>query len=323
MTKWISAILKREPDWRQSRGVYFHTSFDDGVRQILAAGIQGLPWSSVEEYHSWKAKMIRERFADSFRQRVSGEDFPWRNMPELQEVFAKIAADGELVLDIASDFGMGMIPYLLGRYPHVPVCVSDLDEDTMHTLDGCLRNEFPEYRICTASFDNNDIPIRDNTVSYVTGIHAVQSSAFHGNTDLLYTSGAEKVIAEVYRILRPGGYFIACEQWADCDVDLPLLYETCEADGGLFGVFPFEQLREAVRLILQDSWRDVFSSAGFEITAEWESLHRLNGRAVMRFLKQYIPTDCTGTCEESSDTGLDIYTGEVLFILRKPDAAGE
>ena len=328
MTKSISEILKREPDRRGEDSVYFHTSFDDGIRQILAAGIRGLPWSSVEEYHIWKAGMIRERFADLFRQRASGVDFPGEGIPVLQEIFAKIAADGELVLDIASDFGMGMIPYLLGKYPDIPVCVSDLDEGTMRTLDGCLRNEFPEYRICTASFDNNDIPIRDNTVSYVTGIHAAQSSAFHGNTGLLYTSGVEKSIAEVYRILRPGGYFIACEQWTDCDWDLPVLYEACLSRGKLFGLFCYEQLQQTVSRILRDSWRDAFTAAGFEITAERQCLSPLKGGRLIRFLNRYIrpgsplspeEISCAAADAPEADFGLEIYEGEVLYILRKPE----
>lgn len=319
----ISEILCREPDRRQDGNVYFHTSFDDGIQRVLAAGIQGLPWSSVEEYHSWKGGMIRDRFTDTFCQRASGEDLPWIHTPELQKIFAEIDASGELVLDIASDFGMGMIPYLLDRYPDVPVCVSDLDASTMCTLAECLRETLPVYRITTASFDNNDIPIRDRTVSYVTGIDAMQSSARRENTDLRYTSGSEKAIAEVYRILRPGGYFIACEQWADCDADLLQIYEACQADGGLFGVFPYEQVQEAVDLILRDSWREVFTAAGFEIKAEREFLHRLTGGAVMRFLKRYVHADMTDFRVEPEDTGLDIYAGEVLYILQKPDAEGK
>ena len=323
MARTISEILSREPDGRQDGHVYFRTSFDDGIRQSLAAGGPGLPWSSVAEYHNYKNGMIRERFADTFRRCAAGEEFPCADIPELQDIFAKIAAEGELVLDIASDFGMGMIPCLLERYPDVPVCVSDLDEGTMRTLAECLRETLPAYRIQTASFDNNDIPIRDGTVSYVTGIHAMQSSAVRGADELHFTDGVKKPIAEVYRILRPGGYFIACEQWADCDVDLPQLCESCSREGGLFGVFSFVQLRDAVNLILRDSWRDAFTAAGFEITAERECLHRLTGRSVVRFLKQYLRTDCADIRDEPSDTGLEIYTGEVLYILRKPDAAGK
>ena len=325
MTKSISEILSREPDGRQDGNVYFHTPFDEDIRRILAAGVPGLPWSSVEEYHSWKAGMIRERFMDCFLQRGSGVDCLWATVPELRKIFAEIAAGGELVLDIASDFGMGMIPYLLHLYPDIPVCVSDLDEGTMRTLAECLREELPAYRIAAASFDNNDIPIRDNTVPYVTGIDAIRSSAPNGKGDIrfAYCRGREKAIAEVYRILRPGGYFIASEQWADCDIDLQLLYETCLAGGGLFGVFPFEQLLNAVSLILRDSWREAFAAAGFEIAAEREFMHRLTGSGRMRFLKRYIQTEQTDIHAEPENIGLDIYEGEVLYILRKPAAAGK
>ena len=162
----------------------------------------------------------------------------------------------------------------------------------------------------------------------MTGIHAVQSSAFHGNTGLLYTSGVEKSIAEVYRILRPGGYFIACEQWADCDFDLPVLYEACLSRGKLFGLFSYEQLQQTVIRILRDSWRDAFTAAGFEIAAERQCLYPLKGGRLIRFLNRYIrpgsplspeEISCAAADAPEADFGLEIYEGEVLYILRKPE----
>lgn len=335
MTGSIYEILKREPDGRENGNVYFHTWLDDELRQILASGVQGLPWSSVEGYHSRMDGMIREGLTERFRRRASGDGFSLADAPELQEIFSEIAVQGELVLDIASDFWMGMIPCLLQRYPDVPVCVSDLNENAMRTLALCLREQLPAYRICTASFDNNDIPIQDNTVPYVTGIDTIRSSLPHRTEKervcyhyYEYSTGREKEISEVYRILRPGGYFIACEQWADCDFDLPVLYEACLSRGKLFGLFSYEQLQQTVSRILRDSWRDAFTAAGFEITAERQCLYPLKGGRLIRFLNRYIrpgsplspeEISCAAADAPEADFGLEIYEGEVLYILRKPE----
>lgn len=297
MTKSILPFLSRLPDELIGDNVFFHTIFDEQIQAVLSSESPNkikLPWSSVEEYHELNSENIknavRKYKKDGFLNAKNDlRDFTWASDPQLCKMLSKIADDKELVLDLASDFYMGLIPSILKYNPTAHAYVSDINGQCMKTLCDCLREYLPEYNISAASFDNNDIPIKDNSLKYITSISGITSSAGERCGAPLSSCclGREKSISEVYRILKPGGYFVTVEQFHDCDCDFIELYEYCQTYGKLFGIYSFEEIKTVVEWVLKDSWNEAFISAGFEIEAEKEYFHMLTAGEFKRFMFQY------------------------------------
>ena len=297
MTKSILPFLSRLPDELIGDNVFFHTLFDEQIQAVLSSELPdkiNLPWSSVEEYHELNSENIKnavKRYKkDGFLNAKNDlRDFIWASDPQLCKMLSKIAYDKELVLDLASDFYMGLIPSILKYNPTVHAYVSDINGQCMKTLYDYLREYVPEYNINVASFDNNDIPIKDNSLKYITSISGMTSSVGERGSVPLSACclGREKSISEVYRILKPGGYFVTVEQFNDCDCDIIELYEYCQTYGKLFGIYSFEEIKTVVEWILKDSWKEAFTSAGFEIEAEKDYFHRLTASEFKRLMFQY------------------------------------
>ncbi|MGI6744517.1 MAG: hypothetical protein ACOX4O_12790 [Eubacteriales bacterium] len=292
-----ATIFNRNPDEIVGSDYFYRTNFDETINKILSSlnpANNKLPYSSLQEYHELKDSDIKRNFLDGWNQRFYGTAqtspyAPWLDEPRFREISAQIAGDGELFLDIASDFSMGMAPYILRLNSDVPCYVSDIDERTMRTLRECLQKYLPEYKISVVSFDNNDMPIHDNSLKYVTSIDGVTSSTQKSDeyTVMSYCLGSEKVISEIYRILKHGGYFITCEQSFDCDYDLRKIYENYSVYGKLFGIYNCDEVQSVIEDILKYSWKDAFEAAGFEIELEKKYHHRYSESELKQFMFRY------------------------------------
>lgn len=323
MSETLSAILSRTPALCRDENVFFPTGFEDNLQALLSSAppeVLKLMGSSPADYHARIDRQIRENFSADWEQRtvMAAEHFPW--VGDTDAIFRRIAAEDTLVLDLASSPSMGMIPMLLHCHPHVSACVSDIDGHSMGTLADCLRENLPEYHITTAAFDTNDIPIRDNTLSFVTGLDAMFSSKDPQRNPAIpttaYSLGRQKAISEVFRILKPGGYFITAEQSLSCDLELPVLRGALRRDT-LYG-FPVKEFEALLHWLVLESWQNAFTAAGFLIEEEKEYMHRLTGRRLTRFLHQYARRPAADIRPEE-DTGLELYVGSSFFILRKPE----
>ena len=335
MKEWIHTFLCREPQTAGKGAVLFPTRFDEDLKEIIRQGVGGrhtLPWSSPETYHAWKTEKIRTEFSDYWENRFCPEsqtsfEFPWLEEEEAVAFLDRAAAEGSPVLDLASDFCMGMLPFLLRKNLMLPVCASDLDAGTMEVLAEQLQCLFPSGNVCTASFDNNDIPVRDGALRYVTGIDAMYSTTDPDagmDCRWSYCLHRERAVREVYRILQPGGYFIAEEKMTECDWDLMTLWEVCGKEK-LFGVLSFSQIQEVIGRMTRDQWRNVFEETGFSVQMEKKYLRRLMPEQRKRFLLRY--TGCVGQQKQipafpeepdtPEDIGLEIYEGSVFYVLQK------
>lgn len=302
MNQTIFSLLSRQPDEIIGENSFFNTSFDeylpDWTSTAFGSGIEPL-LQGVEGYHKYYDNKIKEALsvfhkdgylvAEKLR-----PDFPWAQDPELHRMLAEIAYSGKTVLDVASDYYMGLLPYVLKYNPSAHVCASDINGHGMKTLSNCLREYLPSYNINVTSFDNNNIPFRDNSLDYVTSIDGMTSSAGSRNVPLITARclGQEKAVSEVYRILKPGGYFVTVEQFIDCDFDLYELYEYCETYGKIYGICSFEEINNFLEWICQASWKETFTSAGFTVETENEYSHRLTVGELKKLLLRY--TEHTG-----------------------------
>jgi len=321
MNHTIFSLLNRQPDERYRENVFFHTFFDERLQNWTSPALDSNNeplLRGVEGYHKFYNEIISEEFSGFHKdgylvaQKLRA-DFPWSEDSQLHAMLAEIAYSGKPVLDVASDFYMGLLPMILSYNPAAHVCASDINRQGMKTLSDCLREYLPAYNINVTSFDNNDIPFKDNSLEYVTSIDGMTSSIGSRKIPNIVARclGQEKAVSEVYRILKPGGYFVTVEQFIDCDFDLYEIYEYCETYGKIYGIYSFEEIKDFLEWICQASWRETFTSAGFTVETENEYSHRLTVGELKKLLLRY--TDHTGihTWTEADITRL--YLSKELY----------
>ena len=248
----------------------------------------------VDGYHKFYNEKIIKEFSGFHKDGHLIADklrsvFPWSQDQKLHAMFAEMADSGKPVLDVASDFYMGLLPFILKYNPSAHVCASDINVQGMKNLGNCLHEYLPSYNINVTSFDNNDIPFRDNSLDYVTSIDGMTSSTGSRKVPFIAARclGQENAVSEVYRILKPGGYFVTVEQFIDCDFDLHEIYEYCETYGKIYGICSFEEIKDFLEWICQASWRKIFASAGFSVETENEYSHRLTVGELKKLLLRY------------------------------------
>ena len=215
--------------------------------------------------------------------------FSWGRDQQLHEILSEIANSNELILDVASDFSMGFLPVILDYNPSACCYASDYNEQCMKNLSECLREYLPKYNIRVASFDNNNIPLKDNSINYITSIYGMTNSK--GNNKEIPIAarclGQDKAVMEIYRILKPGGSFVTVEQYLDCDFDLLRILEYIHKKGKLFGIYSFDEIRMFMEWVCKDSWKRNFSSAGFHIEMENKYSHKLTVSEFKRLMFRY------------------------------------
>ncbi len=297
MSHTIFSLLSRQPDEIIGENAFFNTSFDERLQNWTSPALDSNNeplLRGVEGYHKFYNEIITEEFSGFHKdgylvaQKLRA-DFPWSEDSQLHAMLAEIAYSGKPVLDVASDFYMGLLPMILSYNPAAHVCVSDINRQGMKTLSDCLREYLPAYNINVTSFDNNDIPFKDNSLEYVTSIDGMTSSIGSRKIPNIVARclGQEKAVSEVYRILKPGGYFVTVEQFIDCDFDLYEIYEYCEIYGKIYGIYSFEEIKNFLEWICQASWRETFTSAGFTVETENEYSHRLTVGELKKLLLRY------------------------------------
>jgi ubiquinone/menaquinone biosynthesis C-methylase UbiE len=198
------------------------------------------------------------------------------------DICNKIANDGKPFMEIACGPGMGLSPIILTKNPKIPCLATDACSRLIKAWRYYINQNLTDHNISLASFNALDIPIKDNSLDYVTSFVGIGSTR-NGENGLI------KTINEIYRILKPGGYLVALEnEWTD-----------------------LEKLNEVFRYVgwtekqKEMPWHDKFASAGFQI--ESESQH------YFRNLNKY-----DNEAGEAADKlGIEIGMKYTLFILRK------
>jgi ubiquinone/menaquinone biosynthesis C-methylase UbiE len=245
-------------------------------------------------------------------------------------------------MDISSCEGMGLASFIIKKNPKMPCLVTDIYAHLVKNLRLFVNRELTEYNINFSSFDNFDMPIIDNSLDYITSIDGISDigsgSAISGNElqFLHLTAGKEKAINEVYRILKPGGYFITFERYVEWTFDLPKIYEECNLHGKLLGEFTYEEIIDVQQKLKSPTWRDKFLEAGFEIEIEEKISDETTVEMTRSFL--YLISDCYRLTEEEKKTayislekcrretdktgedfGIERIEGNIFYVIRKPN----
>jgi len=210
----------------------------------------------------------------------------WANKKQnsfiFDEIASKIASDGKPFMEIACGPGMGMAPVILMKNPSIPCLATDACSKIIKAWRNYINQNLPEYNISLASFSVLDMPIKDNSFDYVTSLLGIGSTR-NGE------AGKIKAINEVYRVLKPGGYFIANEIEF---VDMAKVEEV-------------HRVWDRKNWYRENRWHDKFISANFQIESE-------DKFQIRKFTK-----DDNDFGEAAHRLGIEIEIKTTLYVLRR------
>lgn len=336
MNQFFTSIFNEIPHEKSNGGYFYHTNFrnlfDDDKTNM-----------TFEEYKQWKTSCIRKNIQFEWMNRTLPSSNKYRNHwisqkieRQVQNAIRQIADEGKPFLNLASNFDLGLIPYILKCNPHIPCLAGDCDEVTIREVRTFIDEYFPEYCIEVASFDSYDIPIHDCSLDYVTSQGGITMSTIDmaSKQEDMWRRAA---IREVYRILKPSGRFITFERSFEYGFDdLMKLYDEHNKDGKLFGIYSREEIQAVCEKLSSTSWSKQFLEAGFQVEVEEKELRKSSlpmiQEHLLHFTNKY-EIHCFAFDEfekesgslakdkslcSSCYTGLNLFTATNFFILRKP-----
>jgi ubiquinone/menaquinone biosynthesis C-methylase UbiE len=261
---------------------------------------------------------------------------------KLSKILNKIASEGKPFMEISCSVSMGLSLFIVNINPQIPCLVTDIDT---HDIN-CLRlyrinRHLAECNINLAAFDNYNIPIKDNSLDYITsirGISDIGSDNSPNNFDKL-TVGKEQPISEVYRILKPGACFVTVETNKKWDFNSIKFCKAYNRRGKLFNIYDCNEIEEARNKLKAPSWREQFTAAGFQVETEEKYTRKSSGDEIRTELyhltnnlkihewtddereahKDFpLSTHTNDFDEKAEDYGIKFSHGEILYVLRKP-----
>ena len=338
----FAELFSRQPNEVVDSDYFYHLpdheKWKAEIRQIVGA-------AELEDVQEQQKNRMRSTFLYHWLQ---GAANPFLCEPSLkneenadvsfERAMKLIARDGKPFMDIASWEDMGLAPYVLKMNPAIPCLLTDIDAYTMKQLRSCIRENLVGYHINIASFDNFDIPLKNQTLHYITSWNGIGNScnvsaAGQGQNLYQFSNGKEKVIDELYRILKPGGRLISLERNRECDYDLPKLRHTCEERGSLLG-YTFDEIRAVCNLLIEEPWHDKFTAAGFQVEVEQKQC-RSSLHGLMTFFYHFttyhgirqwenqsearrLGSEWIAAHSKTDDMGIDLYETNTFYVLRKP-----
>ena len=212
MDKRFTEIFAKEPDKIIDGAYYYFTyhneNLSDEVKQELENKAENLLGLEEPVYVpsvfkvNWEERSRDDCNPFGLWHEIYGTGEISEGLSEMNEIFVKMARENKPFIDIGSGISWGLIPFIAKHNPQIPCMVTDVNEPFMKSLRGFLKNNLIDYNISAACFDNHDMPIKDNSLDYVTSTNGIAGGDYYGDSD------AEKQVSEVYRILKPGGCYV-------------------------------------------------------------------------------------------------------------------
>jgi ubiquinone/menaquinone biosynthesis C-methylase UbiE len=269
---------------------------------------------------------------------------------KIQETFSKIAAENKPVMDISSCNTFGLIPFILEFNPQILCMATDMEAAFTRIMRSTVNRELSEYNINLASFDNRDIPIKDNSLDYITSTFGIGSVVYDNAPHTFFGVSVDrkKPINEVYRILKPGGCYVAIEHYLDWNFDLAKAREACNRRGNLFGTYIYNEIEEVQNKLKVLSMHNQFIAAGFQVEIgekypnskmagfaldskdvishllhifkirEWTDDEREQYKGFGNQPVITIPAKTKDFDEEAEAFGIKFVQGDIFYVLRKP-----
>jgi ubiquinone/menaquinone biosynthesis C-methylase UbiE len=253
-------------------------------------------------------------------------------------------------MDISSCNTFGLIPFILEFNPQILCMATDMEAPFTRIMRSTVNRNLAEYNISLASFDNRDIPIKDNSLDYVTSTFGIGSVKYDNAAHTFFSFPVDKAkpINEVYRILKPGGCYVAIENYCDWKFDLSKTCEAYKQHGKLFGMYTYNEIEEVQSKLKIFSMHHQFVAAGFQVEIgekypvskspftlelkdsfshlahifkirEWTDEEEAKYNEFLHNTPQIIRnTDVKEIDKESEESGIELVQGEIFYVLRKP-----
>ena len=350
MDKIFEEMFSKQPDeiidgdyfyhspWHESALVQVAVSMGmtrEEMRELNKAG-----WSDVKKSIFWDPVTFQGEY-NSFNKPL------WiitihngNGSHRMNEILSKIAAEGKPFMEIACSEPMGLVPLLLKMNPKLPCIATDISSSTIKCLRSYINRDLTEFNINLAAFDNFNMPIKDNSLDYITSALGISSSSFSNapNDFTNLTFGKERPLKEVYRILKPGGCFVTIELIQERKFDLAKAHEAYNRYGKLFEKYTYSEIEEMCDKLKVPSWRDKFAETGFQVEIEEKYPQKVSGDEIRTRLyhlanslkihewtddekEEYFSTQLVDTKDfekETENWGIEFSLGVVFYILRKP-----
>ena len=267
MQAYFKELFSREPTEILEGDYYYNTDSE------------GDQFDEADEAH-WLNGRFKSSWDYQGQQQSRGADI----FKLYDDITCKVAADGNPFMDIACGPGMGLAPMVIAKNPGILCLATDACSRLIKAWRYYINRNLAEHNISLAQFSALDIPIKDNALDCVTSNIGV-SSTRNGE------DGQVAALKEIYRVLKPGGYFVAVEnEWTDHGK----IDEVFRAWGkGNYYLRPTM------------SWHDKFIAAGFEI--ESEDKH---------YFRNLTENDCD-LGESAAKFSIEIGMKYTLYVARK------
>lgn len=149
-----------------------------------------------EEEHEYNVESAKELNMD-----ISWE---WKKNnkqnDKLNSIAKRIVEHGGLILELGAGPGGGLMPWILFEKHDANIIVSDISPTVVNEWKRIFDNDFFPPNICYAALDSCDLPFEDNSIDVI-------SIGGFNNT----VGDRVKAINEIYRVLKPGGMYVATD----------------------------------------------------------------------------------------------------------------
>ena len=229
-----------------------------------------------------EARWLSSRFKENID--VSKEPWLFSWFPMSQEICQKIADEGKPFLEIACGPGMGLTPFIRNKNPEIVCLATDASSRLIKAWRKYINSQISDSKINLASFNALDMPLKDHSFDYVTSYIGI-SNTRDG------VEGKLQALKEVYRVLKPGGYFVGVE--ADFE-DYSKIDEVFKLAG-----------RENYYVKPELSWAEKIAATDFEIVSDDQ-----------HYIRNFTSDD-NELGAYADQFGIEIGLKNTLYILRK------
>lgn len=293
MNEIFSAMLRKSPDEIINGDYYYRIQWLEEEQKKYHTWIETADeLSRQEEYskkhfiHNWNQRSFTGEF-DAGNDAIWLKDIKGKTEnSHIYRIFREVADSGMPVMDLCSSENMGLLPYLLKLNPNIPCLAQDVNVHELHRLRRRLNENLSSLNVNLISFDNLEMPLKDNTVPCITGSGAITHCAMNRNFEYKpeltleenkiafhnFTEHLElQAIREIYRVLKNGGLFILYDGgeilW---EYDYKEINEFFESNALLYSLYSRETIISRLKKCEEDqtktmSLENKLLTAGFEV----------------------------------------------------------
>ena len=340
MDTMFQTLFSQEPEQIHDGAYYFKIpdipGFDTGYtleQEVTSKGI------NADEFFAKRKEQFERQLLSNYEGRNLDASYDeaagWRFQrflqgvdanPKIVDIFREIAEKGTPFMDLGS-YHMGLAPYILHLNPDTPCLLTNRDRHYVDVLGSCVRESFGNHNITVAFCDEISIPMQRESIDVVTGVLPLSGASQNRPVDSRVMSLDEmhkwcimSVLMEVYRVLKPGGYFILSEFGSGMNFSWTELDQFFDKHEKIYSYYAKDEFYESLRThkdrekyALHD---DMIKVAGFDIEIKDTYSYKDNFENMPNwFYKEELPKKTRELIPD--DDLVELEFTESFYVLRK------